>query len=74
MLESVGGSIFGITATNSSFRMDTASTATLGGTLVFDNYATVELSGKTILSGGLLAVIGASVLSLENCIVDAVSG
>jgi hypothetical protein len=51
VLESVGGSIFGLTVTKSSFRMDTASTATLGGTLVFDNYVTVELSGKTILSG-----------------------
>ena len=74
VLESVGGSIFGLTVTNSSFRMDTTSTATLGGMLVFDNYVTVELSGKTILSGSLLVVTGASVLSLENCIVYAVSG
>ena len=52
-LQSVGGSISGLTITDSTFSMDAASTATLGGTIHFEGAATGELTGTSIVAGSL---------------------
>eukprot|EP01051_Picozoa_sp_SAG22_P009903 SAG22_NODE_858_length_6831_cov_25.965538_7_plen_1155_part_01 len=64
-LRSVGGSIAGLAVADSTFAMDAASTATLGGTIRFENAGVVELAGKTILSGSNLAVSGTE-LTLQS--------
>eukprot|EP01051_Picozoa_sp_SAG22_P007248 SAG22_NODE_503_length_9694_cov_13.573736_4_plen_708_part_00 len=75
-LQSVAGSISGLAVAESIFAMDAASTATLGGTIRFENAGAVALAGKTIVAGSSLAVSGAgTALSLSNCTLDAsVSG
>ena len=71
-LQSVGGSISGLVVADSIFSMDAASTASLGGTIRFENAGTVELTGKSIAAGSSLAVVGAgTAVSLEGCTVDA---
>ena len=50
-LQSVGGSISGLTITDSTFSMDAASTASLGGTIQFENAGAVELTGTSIVAG-----------------------
>ena len=71
-LQSVGGSISGLTITGSTFSMDAASTASLGGTIRFENAATGELAGTSIAAGSSLAVVGVgTAVSLENCTVAA---
>ena len=71
-LQSVGGSISGLTITDSTFSMDAASTASLGGTIRFENAGAVELTGTSIVAGSSLAVVGAgTAVSLDSCTVDA---
>eukprot|EP01052_Picozoa_sp_SAG31_P036905 SAG31_NODE_4673_length_3042_cov_1.601427_1_plen_866_part_10 len=64
-LQSVDGSISGLAVANSTFAMDAASTATLEGTIRFENAGSVELAGKTIRSGSSLAVSGTE-LTLQS--------
>ena len=71
-LQSVGGSISGLAITDSTFSMDAASTASLGGTIRFENAGAVELTGTSIVAGSSLAVVGAgTAVSLDSCTVDA---
>ena len=51
-LQSVRGSISGLAVADSTFSMDAASTASLGGTIRFENAGAVELTGKTIAAVG----------------------
>ena len=75
-LQWVGGSISGLAVADSIFVMDAASTATLGGTIRFENAGVVALAEKTIVAGSSLTVYGAGTeLSLSSCTLDAaVSG
>ena len=64
-LQSVAGSISGLAVADATFAMDAASTATLGGTIRFENAGAVELVGKTIVSGSNWAVSGTE-LTLQS--------
>eukprot|EP01050_Picozoa_sp_SAG11_P006470 SAG11_NODE_503_length_8890_cov_30.658628_4_plen_314_part_00 len=69
-LQSVGGSISGLAVADSSFAMDAASMATLGGTIRFENAGAVGLVEKTIVDGSLVVDAGTQ-LSLSGCTLNA---
>ena len=73
-LQSVGGSITGLSVVDSHLSMDARSTATLGGTIQIGNAGAVELTQKTIVTGSNVAVSGAGTeLSLSSSTLDGVS-
>ena len=75
LLVSADCSIAGLAVVNSSFALDAASAAALGGTIRFENAAVALATGTTIVAGSSLAVSGRTALLLTNCTLDAsVSG
>ena len=70
-IEGSTGMVSGVTVIGPSFAMDAATTATLGGTIRFENAGTTELMAKTITEGSSVTVSGSRTeLSLESCTLD----
>ena len=61
------GQLTGLSVTDSTFSMDTSSTATLGGSISLTNAGAVTLQGKTFVDGTRLTVGGGTQLSLSGC-------